>query len=702
MLRVFARLLFLHLCTPGYGQDTIPSVPSNPIDSVQLLEEVMIQAFEYGRPLQEIPVSIGILASKDFERFNNTSFVPAMNTIPGVRMEERSPGSYRLSIRGSTLRSPFGIRNVKVYWCDLPFTDPGGNTYLNLLDFNSIENAEIIKGPGSSLYGAGTGGVVLLKKSHPKFNQNAFQFSTVGGSFGLLRYTLGAQSSSEKLNTKILYAHQQTDGYREQSKMVRDAFQLEGSFNVNNKQTFAANILFARLNYQTPGGLTKAQYDENPKQARPAGGPIPGAVEQHAAIENQTVYAGLSQTYDFNPHWSNRTGLYGTFTQFENSAIRNFERKVEQGFGLRSVTQYASEKFKFNIGAEFQSGFSPIGTYANLQGHVGDLQTDDEISSHTAFLFAQTDFILPLDFYLTIGSSLNFSKISFTRLSAPYQEEVRKFKPVLSPRIALTKKINASISVYGSFSQGFSPPTVAEILPSSAVFNPTLNPEKGNNYELGVRGSALRNLFTFDFTAYNFQLKQAISLRRTEDGADYFVNAGGTSQSGLELTLAFTPHTNENSFVQDLKFWTSITATNYRFTDYIKDTINLSDNKLTGVAPNIVVIGLDVLLKAGFYSNITFNYTDRMPLDDINSAFADSYMVVGARAGYRLTLKKIELDFLGGIDNALDVRYSLGNDLNAPGNTPQNPAGQKFYNPAAGRNFFIGLKTNLITRKSSK
>ena len=74
-------------------------------------------------------------------------------------MEERSPGSYRMNIRGSTLRSPFGVRNVKIYWDEIPFTDAGGNTYLNQLSYYNFNSLEVIKGPGGSVYGAGTGGV---------------------------------------------------------------------------------------------------------------------------------------------------------------------------------------------------------------------------------------------------------------------------------------------------------------------------------------------------------------------------------------------------------------------------------------------------------------------------------------------------------------------------------------------------------------
>ena len=96
------------------------------IDSTKILNEVVIQAYAYKRPAEEVPAAVAVVSQKDFERFSNSTLLPTANTIPGVRMEERSPGSYRFSIRGSLLRSPFGVRNVKVYWNGLPFTDGGG------------------------------------------------------------------------------------------------------------------------------------------------------------------------------------------------------------------------------------------------------------------------------------------------------------------------------------------------------------------------------------------------------------------------------------------------------------------------------------------------------------------------------------------------------------------------------------------------
>src|SRR5690606_12144026 len=103
-----------------------------------------------------------------------------------VRMEERSPGSYRLSLRGSLLRSPFGVRNVKVYLDEFPLTDAGGNTYLNLIDSKSIQSLEVLKGPDGSLFGANSGGVVLMDVTGKRPQNRLLSVDVNGGSYGLI------------------------------------------------------------------------------------------------------------------------------------------------------------------------------------------------------------------------------------------------------------------------------------------------------------------------------------------------------------------------------------------------------------------------------------------------------------------------------------------------------------------------------------
>ncbi|MFO7256122.1 MAG: TonB-dependent receptor [Bacteroidota bacterium] len=657
-------------------------------DSSLLLNPVIVRAYQHERALLEVPASVSVITESDFERFNNASLLPVINAVPGVRMEERSPGSYRLSVRGSTLRSPFGLRNVKVYWNGLPFTDPGGNTYINLLDFGSLQAAEIIKGPGGSLYGAGTGGVLLMQSEAPvEDDGSALLFSATVGSFGSLRYTGEARTNQEGIDLAVRYAHQHSDGWREQTAMGRDAIQILGTFRPSTSRTVDLNVVYSDLTYETPGGLTEAEFKANPRQARPSAGPNPGAVEQHAAVFNKTFYSGVSHHYRWNSRWSNSIGVYGSFSQFDNSAIRNYERRRELSIGGRTNTSFAFRGGKLDFGAEFQHGFSSIGVYDNNQGQSGAIQNDDEIVSSAAFVFSQIEFFLPHDFFLTAGGSVNLVDVRYQRLSdVPPFSRHRDFDPVFSPRIALLKKISDNISVHASVSKGFSPPTVAELYPSTSTFNDQINPEEGTNYELGVRGRLLNNSLMFDIVGYDFRLDETIVVRRTDDDADYFVNAGKTTQRGMEVALSWQSLTMGTKV--SITPWLSYTLNRYRFSEYIQDVNDYSGNKLTGVAPNILVGGITADLGRSWLINVNCTYTDRIPLNDANSAFADPYTLLGARVEYRFRAgNNFPLQVFAGAENILDETYSLGHDLNAFGN--------RFYNPAPPLTIFAGVKGSL-------
>jgi iron complex outermembrane receptor protein len=255
---------------------------------------------------------------------------------------------------------------------------------------------------------------------------------------------------------------------------------------------------------------------------------------------------------------------------------------------------------------------------------------------------------------------------------------------VFSPRVALLKKITEDLSFYGSISSGFSPPSLAEVRPSTAAFNNTLNPEHGVSYEVGMKARFFNQLDA-TIALYDFRLDQTIVIQRDASGADYFVNAGATSQQGAEVMMAWSPAISGDK-ISSLRLWSSYTYNHYRFKDYVNDGKNYSGNELTGVAPAVFVFGADVQFKKKFYINLTGNFSDRTPLNDANTDFASQYYLLGTRIGYKLS-GKLPLEFFAGIDNALDQRYSLGNDLNA--------VGGRYYNAAAGRNYYGGILLRL-------
>src|SRR6185436_15535746 len=103
--------------------------------------------------------------------------------------------------------------------------------------------------------------------------------------------------------------------------------------------------------------------------------------------------------------------------------------------------------------------------------------SDDDLSSTQTLLFVQAEFDLPSDFILTAGLGSTFLKYDLVRFQPDASTLERSFDPVISPRIALLKKFGSNVSVYATVSSGFSPPSLAEVRPSTNEFNNSLNPE---------------------------------------------------------------------------------------------------------------------------------------------------------------------------------------------------------------------------------
>lgn len=680
------KKLLVALSLMIYNAATAQVTPS--IDSAQMLDNIIIKAYENNSRLIEVPAPISLVTNTDLNRYSNTGIIQALNAKPGVRMDERSPGSYRLSIRGSSLRSPFGVRNVKVYYNGIPYTDPGGTTYLNQLGFYNFQSVEIIKGPAGSLYGAGTGGVLLINSDATDFHPGA-AVSYSMGSYHLNNVNINLRFGNENAQNTVNYQHLTSDGYREHTQMRRDVFTWDGVVKANERQQLQAHFLYGDMYYQTPGALTKAEYDRNARSARPAAGPNPSAEQAHAAMNQKTFLAGFSLDQVISENWKNTTSVYGAYSQLMNPNFRNYSRTSEPHIGGRTIFQYTKQLqntlLTFHAGAEMQQSFNTQKVYKNNGGQVDSLQSDDEIYNNQAFIFLQGNAELPRGWVVTAGASINKLGLDFRRFSTiPTITDQRNFNNELTPRIALLKKVTSKVSLYGSISRGFSAPTKDEVLPSSDDFNTTLQAESGVDYELGTRGSLLGNKLYFDINAFYYRLKNAIVQRRDASGGDYFGNAGSARQSGLETYLSYTLLNNEGYFFNHIFLHGSHTWNNFHYKQFKQVDNDYSGNELPGVAPQSVAAGVDINTKAGLYANTTFFYSRRIALNDANSAYASPYHLLGLRIGYKTGLSKaVQLEAFTGAENMLDEKYSLGNDINA--------FGGRYYNVAPGRNYYAGV-----------
>lgn len=685
-------LLFLLLQTVSHAQDSTGMMKT---DSARTLGEVVINAFEQHRVRNLCAISVTSIRPNETNSSNKTSLLGALNTVAGVRMEERSPGSYRLSIRGSSLRSPFGVRNIKVYWNNIPVTDAGGNTYFNEFAFNNFTSIEVFKGPAGSMYGAGTGGLLLLNSFDNSWKPG-IQAEYVTGSYNLQNILLTARIGDSDNRNIITYAHNQSDGYRNHTYSRKDNVSFVTQLRHTDRQQLTGSFFYTDMMYETPGGLTKTEWTANPKQARPAAGGFPGADQAKAAIYQKTFIAGLTNQYIITPEFKNTTTVSGSFAQIKNPTFRNYERRIEPGPSGRTVFSYekntGSTRIQWVAGGEWQEGYYNTQVSNNRKGYPDTLQTNDDIRYNNFSIFTQGDISIGDSWFVTAGASVNRAEVSFRRLSVyPVQVQDVTYKNEWSPRLAILKKIGSN-SVFASVTRGFSPPGISELLPSTGVITTNLQAEEGINYELGARVALPGNHLRLEATGFYFDLDHTLVTRKDASGADYFVNAGNSKQRGIECGADYT-HSFYHSFISYFLVQSSFALSDFTYGSYRKGATSYDGNHLPGVPARTLSVALDLQSASGCYINANWYSSAKIWLDDANSAGADPYHLLGARIGWKQNTAGIyglRLGVYAGADNLLDENYSLGNDINA--------AGGRYYNPAPRRNYYIGATVQWLAK----
>ena len=668
----------------------------NQVIPVQL-DSIVVKGFESNSSLLTVPASISLINAAELRKVSSYSLLPAFNALAGVRMEERSPGSYRFSVRGSLLRSPFGVRNVKVYLDDFIFTDAGGNTYLNLLDISTIEKAELIKGPGGSLYGAGTGGSLLLTSStmeqNPDQESSSLKLNMAGGRFGTFNESVQYKLNKKKYQFRLTQGHVQSEGYREQSSMQKNNMQLSFKIKKSEKSTTHIFLLLSDLRYQTPGGLNMNQLIANPRQARPATAVFPSAVEQNAGIKNKTGLLGVSHRINLSKSWSATASLSSSLVDFKNPFITNYEKRNEVNLGMRAKIVYESPRvqgLQWVSGIETQHGFYNIDSSGNVKGYPDQNSVEDQIVSKQQFVFSQLNARLSNMFTLQTGFSVNdFSYTIERTLGDPNNGKVPlEFNPQLLPRFALHMQPLTGIGLFAQLSRGYSSPTLAEVRPSAGGLFMGLQAEYGWNREVGVKFSGIGGRMFTSLVYFDFELNNAIVRQTNSSGAEYFVNSGKIRQRGVEHDFSFLiiNKPKSNAF-QYLKFASALTLNKFRFTDYQIDLNNYTGNKLTGVPDITFTSSVEVSFLKRFYSNINLTNVGKVPLNDANSIYAKSYGLWQLKCGWRGILYKKSTEFYLLVDNLTNIDYSLGNDLNAYGG--------RYYNPSATRNLLFGCRIML-------
>ncbi|HVG14602.1 MAG TPA: TonB-dependent receptor plug domain-containing protein, partial [Chitinophagaceae bacterium] len=287
------------------------------------------------------PASITKLNSIELKRGNGLFLDDAINAnVPGVTMQRRTVSAgQQFNIRGygngtrgtAGVNSNFDGQGYKVYLNNIPVTDAEGITLMDDIDFGSIGNVEVVKGPAGTLYGLAAAGVVNLSTIRPESGKTSVSQEAMIGSYGLKRFTTGFQAGSERSSLLLNYGYQESDGFMSHTASSKRFVNIAGDFQVTAKQSINAYFGYSNSYDQRGGELTIDQY----KNGDYSGNPV--YIKNNAHSEIIGFRAGLGHTFIFNNHVSSTTTVFGSGISNNASSAGGWTDKDPINYGIRSI-----------------------------------------------------------------------------------------------------------------------------------------------------------------------------------------------------------------------------------------------------------------------------------------------------------------------------------------------------------------------------
>ena len=650
------------------------------------LHEVIVSASQQNESLKNASASIGVITRKGLERDDQTIIAPALNRIPGVYMHSGSLNTNRITIRGIGGRTPFGTDKIRAYFDQIPLTSGVGETTLEDIDLALIERVEVIKGPNSSIYGAGLGGVINLKPVIATYQKTSLQSGLVVGSYGLSRWVNKISFGGNHSNFSLAHSKMVSDGYRDNNEFQRESIGLVGRVNTGKSGHLSVVGNYIYLKSFIPSSINQAYYDSIPSAAAPNWAGAQG-FEQY-----DKVLLGLSYTTGNKAGLSNTSSVFVSYRDAFEPRPRPLGILKENtvGTGFRNILRYRSQSalpWSVSGGMEYFRDTYKQQIFENLYqqntGTILGLDQSDFIENRDYYnLFVQTNFDLSPK--LSIEAGANFNETNYQLKDLYVRDSIENsgdyhFDPVLSPRIGVVYHSQSNRHYYGNISHGFSPPNLEETLNPDGAINPDIQPEMGWNYEVGTRGYFLDGKLQYDANLYYMLIKDLIVSRTNNNGAITGINAGKTRHLGVELTMNYTHDLNSE---YQMNYFITGAFMNYEFLEFLDGDEDYSGNELTGTPKETVNMGVELISRKGLYGNINGQYTGDIPIDDGNTLYADSYFVGRAKVGYLVNLGPFQVDLHAGINNIFDAKYASMLQIN-------NAFG-RFYYPGTPRNYFGG------------
>lgn len=642
------------------------------------------------RPLADTPTAVSVIDS-------------GLLREPGIRLQldewlDRVPGLFtqnrynfaqgqRLATRGFGARSAFGVRGIRIRVDGFPETLPDGQSQIDAIDLDAVRGIEVLRGASSVPYGNAGGGVISLRSEDGTGDAQRLAVRVVGGGDGLRKTNLRSGGDGERLFHHLSLTHLEYDGWREQSAVRKTLLQASAGYRLDEQRQLRAVLTAMHLpRGEDPGGLTRAQRADDPRQATPAARNLDagqrvdqqriGLVYEDAGLgPGQLTLRLFHQQRDFAQQ-----------LPFPGASRIGLDRRF-QGLGADYALagRLGDRAWRASLGADLEQQHDRRRRHrVNAAGDVLALSQQEVQRATGQGAFAQGELdIVPT---LSLSAGLRHDRLRLAiddRMRADGDSSGERRYGIWSGSAGLLWRWHAEHRLYASVGSAFESPTFTEFArpDGGSGFNPDIEPQRSRSHELGLRGR-LSDALDYELALYAIRVRDEL-VPYEIDGRSFFENAARTQRDGAELTLNW-----HGSWVQA---HLGYAFGRYRFSRFEAPAgDDLADRRLPGLPAHSLFGELAWRGAGQRFISLESRVNSRIHADNANQVSVGGHALFNLRAGTGWSLDGGQLLLFAGLDNLFDRDYVANLRVNA------NPAlvadARGYFEPGPGRQLWLGLE----------
>lgn len=674
------------------------------------IEEIVVTATRRAARSIDTPASIDQV---DVANIRNgqpmVNLSESLAAVPGLTLNNRQNYAQDLQIssRGFGSRATFGIRGLRLLVDELPATFPDGQAQGAVVPLASLERIEVLRGPWAVAYGNASGGVIHAFSARAGRDPGVRLDAYAGpyrqqrvGVIGEGNVRLGSAEWGVRADVSRFVA----DGFRAHSRVERSqlAIRADADLSGQHSLTFILNAL-EQPDTQDPLGLTRAQFDADPRQAGTGAEQFntrksvrqqqAGAVlrsEGGAWDWTAVAHGGARRVVQF---LSTPVGAQTPATS--SGSVVDLDRGFA-GTSLRIGQSHAAWQWlagmELEQSEETRRGFNNFDD-AGRVGVTGRLRRDEDTRVRGADAWAQATWIASPVWRLMAGvrtSSVKFRVTDRFIASGNADDSGSLAQRATTPTFGVLHSLSDGLNVYASIGRGFETPTAVELAyrnDGATGLNTELRAGGSHHAEVGLKWRQGR-AWRANLAAFTVRTDDEIVPASNAGGRTTFRNGGETTRRGLEASLRWRPDDG-----WQLAF--AGTWLNAKFDDGFSTTTVVSGvattrtvaagNALPGVPSRTLNAQLNWREgQPGWSAAIEANHRGRMWADDRNTAFAPAATTLGARVSHRSRVPALnaEVTWYLRADNLTDRRLA--------GSVIVNEANERYFESAPGRGISAG------------